>query len=159
RLTCRARTTDHEPGADPLGGVMAILRAQKYRSREQLRSRLRRKLRAYRPCFERLEERVLLDAGQGLPPAIVVGRTLSAYNTGAIQNDQIAITYTVYNEQANPVSGVLLTDTLQPGVTFRDASQLPDRNGQDLAWSLGTIAGFDRATVTLNVSLTNPTPL
>src|SRR5262249_36540787 len=107
--------------------------------------------------LEQLEERVLLDSG--LPQDIVVGRTLSSYTTAGIQNNQLSITYTVYNEQADPVTGVLLTDTLQPGVTFQSASQLPDRNGQDLAWSLGTIQGFDRASVTLTVSLANPVPL
>ena len=37
------------------------------------------------------------------------GRTLSAYTTAAIQNHQEQITYTVYNEQASPITGVLLT--------------------------------------------------
>jgi uncharacterized repeat protein (TIGR01451 family) len=110
-----------------------------------------------RPWLEQLEERVLLDSG--LPQAIVVGRTLSSYTTSSILNNQETITYTVYNEQSNPVTGVLLTDTLQPGVTFQSASQLPDQSGQKLAWSLGTINGFDRANVTLMVSLINPIPL
>jgi hypothetical protein len=107
-----------------------------------------------RPFVEALEERVLLDAA-----ALVVGRTLSADTTAAIQDNQLEITYTVYNEQANDVSGVLLTDTLQPGVTFQRATALPDRNGQELAWSLGTIPGFGRASVGLTVSLANPMPL
>jgi uncharacterized membrane protein len=110
-----------------------------------------------RPGVEALEERLLLDTG--LPAAIVVGRTLSAYTVPDVQNNQLTITYTVYNEQADPVSGVLLTDTLANGVTFQSASQLPDRSGQQLAWSLGTIQGFDRASVTLTVNLTNPIPL
>jgi uncharacterized membrane protein/transglutaminase-like putative cysteine protease len=114
----------------------------------------RRRLPLY---LEPLEDRILLDAG--LPQDIIVGRTLSAYSVSDVQNNQLAITYTAYNEQANPVTGVLLTDTLQPGVTFSGASQLPDRNGQAMAWSLGTIPGFDRTSVTLTVSLTNPTPL
>jgi uncharacterized repeat protein (TIGR01451 family) len=107
--------------------------------------------------LEPLEERILLDSG--LPPALVVGRTLSSYTTTGIQSNQETLTFTVYNEQADPVSGVLLTDTLQPGVTFQSASQLPDQSGQNLAWSLGTIQGFDRASVTLTVSLANPVPL
>jgi uncharacterized membrane protein len=115
--------------------------------------------RWFRPCVEPLEDRVLLDAGQGLPPAVVVGRTLSSYFAGSIQNNQETISYTVYNEQANPVSGVLLTDTLAPGVTIQSASQQPDQSGQDLAWSLGTIQGFDRASVTLTLALPSPTPL
>jgi uncharacterized repeat protein (TIGR01451 family) len=92
-----------------------------------------------------LEDRTLLS---GASPDIIVGRTLSSYTTGAIQNNQLSITYTVYNEQANPETGVLLTDTLQPGVTVQSASQLPDQEAQHLAWSLGTIGGFDRASVT-----------
>jgi len=44
----------------------------------------------------------MLDGGVGasnsLPAAIVVGRTLSSYTVGGIQNNQETITYTVYNE-------------------------------------------------------------
>jgi uncharacterized membrane protein len=109
---------------------------------------------------ETLEERIVLDGTPAAPlPAIVVSRTLAAYTVADVRNNQETITYTVYNEQAEPVSGVLLTDTLQPGVTFVGASQLPDRSGPNLAWSLGTIAGFDRASITLTVSLASPTPL
>ncbi|HQU42211.1 MAG TPA: transglutaminase domain-containing protein, partial [Pirellulales bacterium] len=50
----------------------------------------------------------------------------------------------------------------ESGVTFASASQLPDQNGQQLAWSLGTIQPYDRASVTLTVTLgaglLNPTP-
>jgi uncharacterized repeat protein (TIGR01451 family) len=132
--------------------------------------RLFRKWRAARPrrwrrvwlYVEPLEERIMLDAG--LPPALVVGRTLSsggqpAYFAGDIQNNLETITYTVYNEQTDPLQGVLLTDTLQPGVTFQSASQPPDQSGPNLAWSLGSINGFDRASITLTVKLTNPTPM
>ena len=38
-------------------------------------------------------------------------------------------------------------------MTFQSASQLPDQSGQNLAWSLGTIQGYDRASVTLTVTL------
>ena len=72
-----------------------------------------------------------------------------------MQNNTETITFTVYNEQGNPITGVLLTDTLTTGVTFVAASQLPDQNGPNLAWSLGTIQGFDRASVTATVSLAN----
>jgi uncharacterized repeat protein (TIGR01451 family) len=106
---------------------------------------------------EALEERILLDGG--VPAALVVGRTLSAYTVPDVQNNQLTITYTVYNEQGHPLNGVLLTDTLDTGVTFQSASQLPDQSGQNLAWSLGTINGFDRASVTLTVGLVNPIPL
>jgi hypothetical protein len=40
---------------------------------------------------------------------------------------------------------VLLTTTLEPGVTIASVSPQPDQSGQHLAWSLGTIAGFERA--------------
>lgn len=117
----------------------------------------RRQSRFHRPTVEILEDRVMLDSG--LPAALAVGRTLSAYTTAAIQNQQETITYTVYNQQADPITGVLLTDTLRPGVTFQSASARPDQAGQMLAWSLGTINGFDRASVTLTVSLPNAIPL
>ncbi|HWB10387.1 MAG TPA: DUF4214 domain-containing protein [Pirellulales bacterium] len=109
---------------------------------------------------ESLENRLMLDIGgpSSLPPTIVVGRTLSAYDVPDVQNNQETITLTVYNQAADPISGVLLTDTLESDVTFAGASQLPDQNGQQLAWSLGTIQPFDRANVTLTVSLTNPIP-
>ena len=93
----------------------------------------------------------MLDGG--LPASIVVGRVLSSYFVGDVQNNQETITYTVYNEQADPETGVLLTTTLQPGVTYASASQQPDQSGQNLAWSLGTIQGYDRASVTLTVTL------
>src|SRR5580700_9291410 len=104
----------------------------------QRRSRRRKNSRAV-PLYwaEALETRVYLATG--LPPAIVVGRTLSSYFVGNIQNNQETITYTVYNEQADPETGVLLTDTLEPGITIQSASQLPDQSGQNLAFSLGTI--------------------
>jgi uncharacterized repeat protein (TIGR01451 family) len=132
----------------------------KNRIRRWFDPRIRRRGHTYhRPRIEQLEERIMLAGQALLPPDIVVGRTLSSYTTAGIKNNQETITYTVYNEQADPVTGVLLTDTLQPGVTFQSASQLPDRSGQKLAWSLGTIQGFDRASVSLTVSLANPFPL
>ncbi len=87
-----------------------------------------------------------------------MGRTESAYFVADVVNHQATITYTAYNEQADPETGVLLTTTLEPGVTFSSASQQPDQSGQNLAWSLGTIGGFERASVTLNVTLASPTP-
>src|SRR5215469_11340393 len=108
--------------------------------------------------FQPLEERVMLDIGGAQPPTIVVGRTLSAYDLPDVQNNQETLTFTVYNQAADPITGVLLTDTLASGVTFASASQLPDQNGQQLAWSLGTIQPYDRASVTLTVSLANPVP-
>ena len=86
---------------------------------------------------------------------IVVGRTLSAYFTGDVQNNQETITFTVYNQQADTLTGVLLTDTLAPGVTLVSASQQPDQSGQNLAWSLGTIEGDYWTSVSITVSLAN----
>jgi len=113
----------------------------------------------------------MLDGGVGasnsLPAAIVVGRTLSSYTVGGIQNNQETITYTVYNEQANPETGVLLTDTLSPGETILSSSvtldgtttaQLPDQSGQNLAWSLQPINGYDRESVAVTVNLPSPIP-
>src|SRR4051794_34999188 len=84
--------------------------------------------RARKPLWlsiERLEDRLMLDSS---PPAIVVGRTLSSYTVGGIQNNQETITYTVYNETADSETGVFLTTTLEPGVTFQSASRQPDQS-------------------------------
>ena len=112
--------------------------------------------RSVRLGVEYLEERL---APAGLPPDIIVGRTLSTYTVDGVVNHSLAVTYTVYNQTADDVSGVLLTTTLQPGVAFQTATVLPDRSGQELAWSLGTIHGFDRASVTLTVTLPDTVPL
>jgi uncharacterized membrane protein len=109
----------------------------------------------FRAAFEPLEDRCLLD---GTPPSLVVGRTLSSYFVGDVQNNQETITYTVYNPSGEAETGVLLTTTLDPGVTFSSASQQPDQSGPNLAWSLGTIEAFARASVTLTVTLASPTP-
>ncbi len=123
----------------------------------------RHRLRAsfLRPLCESLEDRLMLDNGAANQPApsIVVGRTLSAYFVSDVQNHAETITYTVYNEQSDPVTGVLLTTTLAPGITIAGSSQQPDENGQKLSWSLGTIDGFSRASVSVTVNLTTPTPL
>ncbi len=123
--------------------------------------------RLHRISFDLLEDRLMLDSG--LPSALVVGRTLAvpqptssatpalpSYFVGEVQNNQVAITYTVYNEQADPETGVLLTTTLAPGVTIASDSQSPVQSGQKLAWNLGTIDGFERSSVTLTVNI--PTP-
>lgn len=114
----------------------------------------RRRAKTFR-MGELLEPRLMLS---GIPPAIVVGRTLSSYFAGDVQNHQETLNFTVYNELADPVTGVLLTDTLRPGVTFSSASILPDQSGQNLAWSLGSIPAFGRASVSLTVNLPNAIP-
>ena len=132
--------------------------------RDVARLRRRQKARVWRPWIESLEDRTMLDSG-GLPAAIVIGRTLAtpstadtatpspSYFVGEVQDNQVTITFTVYNEQTDTETGVLVTDTLAPGVTLASASQQPDQSGQKLAWSLGTIQGYDRASVSMTVNL------
>src|SRR5207248_3711349 len=86
------------------------------------KTRRQRKSAWPRLSVEHLEER--LAPAIGLTPDIVVGRTLSAYTTSAVQNHTLDVTYTVYNEQADDVTGVLLTTTIQPGVSFASATAL-----------------------------------
>src|SRR4051812_40515667 len=93
------------------------------RRRRAKRDLSRRKL--WTRSSEHLEPRMMFS---GSPPSIVVGRTLSSYFSGDVQNNREAITFTVYNQQATPISGVLLTDTLLSGVTFLDASVVPDQS-------------------------------
>ncbi len=134
--------------------------------------------RPLRPRLEWLEERALLavniTANGTLPDAIVVGRTLSvpqsnqagtnatppspSYFVSEVVNNQVTITYSVYNEQANDETGVLLTDNLQPGITVASASQAFDQSGQSLVFSLGTIPGFNRASVSITLNLPKSTP-
>ena len=94
-----------------------------------------------------------------VPAAIVVGRELSAWSTADVQDRRLSLTYTVYNQTADPLSGVLLTTSLQPGVTLAGASQQPDRDGARLAWSLDTIGAFSRASVTIDVTTADNTVL
>ena len=147
--------------------------------RPTVRSRPPQKERLHRLLFESLEDRTMLDTG-GLPAAIVLGRTLAtpstagtstpapSYFVGEVENNQVTITFTVYNEQADAETGILLTDTLEPGATFLSSSvtldgttmtQLPDQSGQNLAWSLTPITGYDRESVAVTVSLATPIPL
>ena len=139
-------------------------------------ARRRQQAISHRPLFEWLEERMMLDAGGAtlLPAAIVLGRTLAtpstaatsspspSYFVGEVENNQVTVTYTVYNEQANPETGVLLTTTLEPGVTIvgsavtldgTTTAQPPNQSGQNLAWSLAPIQGDDRESVALTVNL------
>jgi hypothetical protein len=79
-----------------------------------------------------------------------------------VQNNQVTVTYTVYNEQADTETGVLLTTTLEPGVTLVSSSvtldettttQRPEQRGPILAWSLAPIQGYDRESVAVTLSL------
>jgi uncharacterized membrane protein len=121
--------------------------------------------RRHRLHFETLEDRTMLTgSGTSGLASIVVGRVMStgasaapAYFVDQVQNHQVTITYTAYNEDADSETGVLLTTTLEPGLTVASASVPPDQTGQNLAWSLGTIGGFDRASVSVTINLPNPT--
>jgi hypothetical protein len=93
------------------------------------------------------------------PPAIAVGRSLSAISTD-VQNHQLTISYMVFNLQATEFDGVSLGTTLQPGVSFTSATPLPDQqNGQALTWSLCNLAALESANVRLTVALDDPIPL
>ncbi|MEO8270741.1 MAG: transglutaminase domain-containing protein, partial [Aureliella sp.] len=85
--------------------------------------------------------------------SVAVGRTLSAYTTADITNNLLTINYTVYNLTDGYTRDTLLITTLDPNVALVHASHLPDQNGQELAWSLGTISPFGRASVEITVSL------
>jgi len=117
---------------------------------------------------------MLADGGVAnqLPAAIVVGRTQwimdttvtppelkPAYSMGDVTaTHTLIVTLTAYNEQADNETCVLLTDTLAPGVTIMSSTVQPDQQGQNLAFSLGTIQGYDRASVTLTLSLPSTIP-
>lgn len=123
-------------------------------NRIPIRTPIRRRQPA-RPLFiEPLEKREMLDAA-----GIVVGRTLSAYSVANLTSNELTIDYTVYNQEAELVSGVLLTTTLEPGLSIKSASNFPDRNGQELAWSLGDLNPFGRTSVSLTVTWTGTAPL
>ena len=103
----------------------------------------RRSRKSLKAVIESLETRCLLSS---TPPSLVVGRALSSYFVGGVQNNQETITYTVYNQQSDPETGVLLTTTLEPGVTLQEPPRrsLGPRTGQDLACGAwGRIAGND----------------
>ncbi len=136
----------------PSGRMQALLSVVRRRSRHQaLKREYRRSLRYLQPSLEQLEPRLLLAID--LPAEILVGRTLSAYSSNDVQNNQLKLTYSVYNQREIPIDAVRLADTLKPGVTFVEGSQSPTQNGQDLTWSLGTIPAYGRASVEITVSL------
>jgi large repetitive protein len=141
--------------------------------RHILRLRDRQRAMLHRPMFESLEDRTMLDTG-GLPAAIVVGRTLAtsstaatstpapSYFVGEVEDNQVTETITVYNEAADTETGILVTDTLSPGVTLVSSTvtldgttttQRPDQSGQNLAISLAPIQGYDRESVALTLDL------
>ena len=72
-------------------------------------------MRAGEPASGR--DRARADAAT--PSTAATSTPAPSYFVGEVQNNQVTITYTVYNEQADPETGVLLTTTLEPGVTFQ----------------------------------------
>ncbi len=136
----------------PSGRMQALLSVIRRRSRRQsLQREYRRSLSYLQPSLEQLEQRLMMAID--FPAEIVVGRTLSAYSANDVQNNQLKLTYSVYNQREIPIDAVRLADTLKPGVTFVAGSQPPIQNGQDLTWSLGTIPAYGRASVEITVSL------
>jgi hypothetical protein len=62
--------------------------------------------------------------------------TQSALPVGAVTNNTLTITYSVFNLRGDPIDGVLLTASLQSGVTFQSAVPMQDQSGQQLVFSL-----------------------
>jgi hypothetical protein len=86
---------------------------------------------------------------------ISVSPALSTPTVSGVVNNTLTIGYTAYNLRPDPVNGVLLTTTLQSGVSFESATPMPDRNGQQLAFSLGSMPPLGSVTATLTVTLAN----
>ena len=105
--------------------------------------------------FESLEDRLMLAADD----VISVGRTLSAWTTADIINNQLKITYSVFNQQAKEVDGVALTTLLQPGVQFVSSTVTAQQNGQQLSWDLGDLAAFGHVSVEVVVTFPGAMPL
>lgn len=100
-----------------------------------------------------------VEQTDAFPPVIGIGRTLSTYTIDKIDSNELTISYTVFNHQMEKVDGILLVTTLEPGVAFKTSSPLPDRKGQELVWSLGSLSSFGSINVTLIVNVDNPIPL
>lgn len=145
-----------------LGGLTDLLNQRLGKGKRRQRSR-RRKLSkqnigfrcAPLLSFESLEERLVLAADD----VISVGRSLSAWSTADISNNELKITYSVFNQQVETVDGLGLTTTLQPGVQFVSSSIAVQQNGQTLSWDLGALAAFGRASVEVIVSFLGTVPL
>ena len=86
---------------------------------------------------------------------ISVSASLSALTTASVTNNTLTITYSVFNLRGDPINGVLLTTTLQSGVTFQSAVPMPDRSGQQIVFSLGSLPPLGSVTATLTVTLAN----
>ena len=129
----------------------------------------RRKAEPHRPAFEPLEDRTMLASG----PA-TSGRDRDRADAGDAVDGRYGHAVAVVlrgrgREQpghdhlhrlqraGRPGDRRPADDRpLEPGVTLAGASQPPDQSGQNLAWSLGTIEGYDRASVSITVNLPSP---
>lgn len=137
-------------------GFFAPRTARTNRATRRTQSRRSARKTFFSPLhFEELEARHLLAADD----VISVGRFQSAYSTLDVQNHELKVTYTVFNQQADEVTGVLLSTLLEPGVVVKSASQSPDQNGQAVSWSLGAIEPFGSASIDLIVTLPTIIPL
>src|SRR3954454_14084282 len=97
----------HRPGDIPM-------QPRRLRNRSSVAARTRSRVSRWaslrRLGFEMLEDRTMLTSGSGTSlSAIVVGRVQStgpsaspAYFVGEVQNHQVTLTYTAYNEAADP---------------------------------------------------------
>ena len=117
------------------------------------------RLNNLRKTTDKLEVFPPLASSHDPDHSIAVGRTLSAYTTADVTNNELTITYTVYNLTDGYAQGTQLTTTLGPDVTFVGGSQLPNLNGQELTWTLGTIEPLHAASVEMTVSLGASNPL
>ncbi|MCA9061494.1 MAG: hypothetical protein KDA96_00465 [Planctomycetaceae bacterium] len=91
---------------------------------------------------------------------ISVGRTLSVWTQPDVQGSTLDLTYTVYNQQEDTVTDVVLETTLNTGVSFVDSTLVPVQHvGADLTWMFGEIAPFSHASVTVTVTLDGTNPL
>jgi probable HAF family extracellular repeat protein len=88
---------------------------------------------------------------------ISVSPTLSSLTVSGVVNNTLTITYNVYNLRSDPVDGILVTTALQSGVTFQSATPAPDRNGQQLAFSLGSLPPSGSTSAQLTVRLASNT--
>lgn len=129
--------------------------ALKRRFGKKLSSRLQRAKGRLRKAFlkglqfESLEARNLL----AVDDVISVGRFQSVYSKLDVQNHEMSVTYTVFNQQETEVSGVSLKTTLAPGVAFKSATSAPQQTGQLLNWTLPNLKPYGSATIELIVTL------
>jgi uncharacterized membrane protein len=94
----------------------------------------------------------------GFPPQVGIARTVSPVTAAAVQNHRVTLTYTVFNPQKEPLNEVLLSTTLAAGVHVVESSKAADQSGQQLIWSLGSLAPFASSSVVLSLSLDYPLP-